>query len=163
MEPELVRVQVLQVRVRLEPLVQAQARVQLELLELLTQEQARLELKRHLQRNHPKPQLHRHRCKVPDRSREPQQELRQTQVHPKASDMTPLALVQRELQVLEQAQVPEREQRQERAAQLAQELVRRAQQKPLELQARVQELEPAPELHVFLERLPLQRGSTQHI
>ena len=59
--------------------------------------------------------------------------------------MTPLALVQRELQVLEQAQVPEREQRQERAAQLA------------------QELEPAPELHVFLERLPLRQGSTQHI
>lgn len=50
--------------------------------------------------------------------------------------MTPLALVQRELQVLEQAQVPEREQRQEWAAQLAQELVRRAQQEPLKLQAR---------------------------
>lgn len=77
--------------------------------------------------------------------------------------MTPLALVQRELQVLEQAQVPEREQRQERAAQLAQELVRQAQQEPLELQARVQEPESAPELHVFLERLPLQQGSTQHI
>ena len=77
--------------------------------------------------------------------------------------MTPLVLVQRELQVLEQARVPEREQRQERAAQLAQELVRRAQQETLELQARVQELEPAPELHVFLERLPLQQGSTQHI
>ena len=77
--------------------------------------------------------------------------------------MTPLALVQRELQVLEQAQVPEREQRQERAAQLAQELVRQAQQKPLELQARVQEPESAPELHVFLERLPLRQGSTQHI
>lgn len=73
--------------------------------------------------------------------------------------MTPLTLVQRELQALEQ--VPEREQRQERAAQLAQELVRRAQQEPLELQARVQE--PAPELHVFLERLPLRQGSTQHI
>lgn len=73
--------------------------------------------------------------------------------------MTPLALVQRELQVLEQ--VPEREQRQERAAQLAQELERRAQQEPLELQ--VQEPEPAPELHVFLERLPLRQGSTQHI
>ena len=73
--------------------------------------------------------------------------------------MTPLALVRRELQVLEQ--VPEREQRQERAAQLAQELVRRAQQEPLELQARVQE--SAPELHVFLERLPLRQGSTQHI
>ena len=77
--------------------------------------------------------------------------------------MTPLALVQRELQVLEQAQVPEREQRQERVAQLAQKLVRRSQQEPLELQVRVQELEPAPELHVFLERLPLQQGLTQHI
>ena len=75
--------------------------------------------------------------------------------------MTPLALVQRELQVLEQAQVPEREQRQEQTAQLAQELMRRAQQEPLELQARVQE--SAPELHVFLERLPLRQGSTQHI
>ena len=77
--------------------------------------------------------------------------------------MTPLTLVQRELQVLEQAQVPEQEQRQERVAQLAQELVRQAQQEPLELQARVQEPESAPELHVFLERLPLQQGSTQHI
>ena len=75
--------------------------------------------------------------------------------------MTPLALVQRELQVLEQAEVPEREQGQERAAQLAQELVRRAQQEPLELQ--VQELEPASELRVSLERLPLRQGSTQHI
>lgn len=75
--------------------------------------------------------------------------------------MTPLALVQRELQVLEQAQVPEREQRQERAAQLAQELVRRAQQEPLKLQAQVQE--PAPELRVSLERLPLRQGLTQHI
>ena len=37
--------------------------------------------------------------------------------------MTPLTLVQRELQVLVQALVPEREQGQERAAQLAQELV----------------------------------------
>lgn len=73
--------------------------------------------------------------------------------------MTPLALVQRELQVLEQAQVPEREQWQERAEQLAQELVRRAQQEPLELQ----EPEPAPELRVSLERLPLRQGSTQHI
>jgi hypothetical protein len=75
--------------------------------------------------------------------------------------MTPLALVQRELQVLEQAQVPEREQRQERAAQLAQELVRRAQQEPLELQ--VQELEPVSELRVSLERLPLRQDLTQHI
>ena len=77
--------------------------------------------------------------------------------------MTPLTLVQRELQVLVQVLVPEREQRQERAAQLAQELVRRAQQEPLELQARVQELEPASELHVSLERLPLRQGLTQHI
>ena len=78
--------------------------------------------------------------------------------------MTPLALVQRELQVLEQAQVPEWEQRQERAAQLAQELMRRAQQEPLELQAQVQEPEPElSELHVFLARLPLQQDSTQHI
>ena len=75
LEPELVRVQALQVQV----LVQAQPQVQLKLLtqeqaqlELLTQEQVQLELERHLQRNHPKPQLHRHRCKVPDRSREPQ-------------------------------------------------------------------------------------------
>lgn len=77
--------------------------------------------------------------------------------------MTPLTLVQRELQVLVQALVPEREQRQERVAQLAQELVRRAQQEPLELQVQVQEPEPAPELHVFLERLPLRQGLTQHI
>ena len=91
--------------------------------------------------------------------------------------MTPLTLVQRELQVLVQALVPEREQGQERAAQLAQELERRAQQEPLELQVQepelepqvqrelqpVLELEPASELRVFLARLPLQRGSTQHI
>ena len=57
--------------------------------------------------------------------------------------------------------MPEREQRQERAAQLAQELVRWAQREPLELQ--VQEPEPAPELRVSLERLPLRQGSTQHI
>ena len=149
LEPELVRVQAL----RIQALVRVQA------LQVLVQ----LELEQRRQRSCPKLQLHRHRCKVPDRSREPQQELRLTQVHPKASDMTPLALVQRELQVLEQAQVPEWEQRQERAAQLAQELMRRAQQEPLELQARVQELKPAPELHVFLARLPLRQGSTQHI
>ena len=130
-------------------------------LELLAQKRVQLELERHLQRSCPKLQLHRHRCKVPDRSQESQRKLRQTQVHPKASDMTPLTLVQRELQVLEQAQVPEQEQRQERVAQLAQELVRRAQQELLKLQ--VQEPKPAPELHVFLARLPLQRGSTQHI
>ena len=144
LEPKLVRVQALQVqvlvrvqlelRMQLEPLVQA--RVQLEplvqaQLELLVQaqQQVPLELEQRRQRSCPKPQLHRHRCKVPDRSREPQRELRQTQVHPKASDMTPLALVQRELQVLEQAQVQE----------------------------------PAPELRVSLERLPLRQGLTQHI
>ena len=77
--------------------------------------------------------------------------------------MTPLTLVQRELQVLVQALVPEREQRQERAAQLAQELVRRVQQEPLELQVQVQKPEPAPELRVSLERLPLRQGLTQHI
>jgi len=88
LEPELVRVQVLQVqtlvRVQLEPRVR---------LEPLVQAQAQLEQERPLQRNHPKPQLHRHRCKVPDRSREPQRELRQTQVHPKALDTTPRVLV----------------------------------------------------------------------
>ena len=67
LEPELVRVQAQRVqalvRVQLEPLVQ---------LELLAQAQVQLELERHLQRSCPKLQLHRHRCKVPDRSREPQ-------------------------------------------------------------------------------------------
>lgn len=138
-------------RVQQEPLVQAQPQVQ-------------LELEQRLQQSCPKLQLHRHRCKVPDRSRKPQQAHCQTQAHPKASDMTPLAMVQRELQglqVLALVLVPEREQLQERAAQQAQELVRRAQQEPLELQ--VQEPEPAPELHVSLERLPLRQGSTQHI
>ena len=78
LESELVRVQVLQVQalrvqVQLEPLVQLELLAQEQAqLELLTQEQVQLELERHLQRNHPKPQLHRHRCKVPDRSREPQ-------------------------------------------------------------------------------------------
>ena len=67
LEPELVRVQALRVqalvRVQLEPLVQ---------LELLAQKRVQLELERHLQRSCPKLQLHRHRCKVPDRSRVPQ-------------------------------------------------------------------------------------------
>ena len=67
LEPELVRVQALQVQVlrvqvQLEPLVQ---------LELLAQKRVQLELERHLQRSCPKLQLHRHHCKVPDRSREP--------------------------------------------------------------------------------------------
>lgn len=154
LEPELVRVQMLQVQA----LVRVRVQLELERVQAL---RVQLEPKRHLQRNRPKPQLHHHHCKEPDRSQETQRKLRQTQAHPKASDMTPLALAQRELQVLVQALVPELEQRQERAAQLAQELVRRAQQEPLELQ--VQEPEPAPELHVFLERLPLQQGLTQHI
>ena len=64
LEPELVRVQAQRVQA-----LQVQALVQ---LELLTQEQVQLKLERHLQRNHPKPQLHRHHCKVPDRSQEPQ-------------------------------------------------------------------------------------------
>ena len=63
LEPELVRVQALQVqalvRVQLEPLVQAQPQVQ-------------LELEQRLQQSCPKLRPHRHRCKVPDRSREPQ-------------------------------------------------------------------------------------------
>lgn len=76
MEPELVRVQAqiaarvqALVRVQLEPLVQAQ-------LEPLAQPQvlmqAQLELEQRLQQSYPKLQLHRHRYKVPDRSREPQ-------------------------------------------------------------------------------------------
>ena len=66
LEPELVRVQVqiaARVQVRLEPLVQ---------LELLAQAQVQLELEQRLQQSCPKLQLHRHRCKVPDRSRESQ-------------------------------------------------------------------------------------------
>ena len=71
---------------RLEPQVQALA-----LLE--PQAQVQLELEQHLQWSHPKPQLHHHRCKGPDRSQEPQLGLLQTQVHPKALDMTPRVLV----------------------------------------------------------------------
>ena len=51
LEPELIRVQALQVQA----LVQVQ-----------------LELEQRLQQSCPKLQLHRHRCKVPDRSQEPQ-------------------------------------------------------------------------------------------
>ena len=134
LELELARVQALQ--------VQAAALARLEPLE-----QVQLELEQHLQRSHPKPQLHRHRCKVPDHSREPQLGLRQTQVHPKALDMTP--------RVLELAQVPELERMQELA--LAQELEQRAQQELL-VQELVQEPEPGFELRVFLERLPLRQG-----
>ena len=73
LEPELVRVQALRVqalvRVQLEPLARVQALMRVQLEPLV---QAQQELKRHLQRNRPKLQPHRHRCKVPDRSREPQ-------------------------------------------------------------------------------------------
>lgn len=93
MEPVLARVQELALQE-----VQALAQVaKLERLEpqvqVAAQAQVQLELEQHLQRSHQKPQLHRHRCKAPDRSQEPQLELRQTQVHPKALDMTPRVLV----------------------------------------------------------------------
>lgn len=155
LEPELARVQVLALQ---EPQVQALVQVA-ELAPLEPQVQEQLELEQHLQRSHPKPQLHRHRCKGPDHSQEPQLELRQTQVHPKALDMTPRVLVLAlELQVAVLTQAPELEQVQGLAAQLAQELEQPAQQELL-----AQELELEPELHVFLARLPLQQGSTQHI
>ena len=149
-EPELARVQALVLRVQVQALVQVAELAQLE-------PQVRAQLEQHLQRSHPKPQLHRHRCKAPDRSQEPQLELRQTQAHPKALDMTPRVLVL-ELQVAVLTQAPELEQVQGLAAQLAQELVQPAQQELL-----AQELEPEPGLHVFLERLPLRQGLTQHI
>lgn len=143
-----------QALVQVAELAQLEPQVQVQL-----EPQVRLELEQHLQRSNPKPQLHPHRCKAPDRSREPQLELRQTQVHPKALDMTPRVLVLAlELQVAVLTQAPELEQVQGLAAQLAQELEQPAQQELL-----AQELELEPELHVFLARLPLQQGSTQHI
>ena len=106
MEPEQARVQtlVLQERAQAQASAQvaklerlelrAQSLVQVaELARLELQVQVQLELEQHLQRSHPKPQLHRHRCKAPDRIQEPQLELRQTQAHPKALDMTPQVLV----------------------------------------------------------------------
>ena len=75
---------------QLEPQVQALMQVA-ELARL--EPQVQLELEPRLQRSHPKPQLHHHRCKAPDRSQEPQLELLQTQVHPKALDTTPRVLV----------------------------------------------------------------------
>ena len=66
LEPELVRVQAL---------AQVAARVQLEprvRLEPLVQAQAQLEQEQRLQQSCPKLRPHRHHCKVPDRSREPQ-------------------------------------------------------------------------------------------
>ena len=93
MEPGLARVQAPELQ---EPQVQASVQVA-----ELTRAQVQLELEQYLRWSHPKPQLHRHRCKAPDRSQEPQLELRQTQVHPKALDMTPrvltLALVLQEI------------------------------------------------------------------
>lgn len=149
-----------QVRTQLEPQVQALMQVA-ELARPELQVQVQLELEQHLQQSHPKPQLHRHRCKVPDRSQEPQLELLQTRVHPKALDMTPRVLVLAlKLQVAVLTQAPELELAQKRAAQLALELDQPAQQ---ELLVQELELEPAPGLHVFLERLPLRQGSTQHI
>ena len=163
MEPEQARVQALELRAqalvqvrtqaRLEPQVQALmqvaelARPELQVQVRLELGQVQLELEQHLQQSHPKPQLHRHRCKVPDRSQEPQLELLQTRVHPKALDMTPRVLVLAlELQVAVLTQAPELEQVQGLAEQLAQELEQPAQQKLL-----AQELKPEPELHVFLE------------
>ena len=96
LEPELTQVQVLELRVQVQALVQVAELARLEpLVRALAQlePQVQLELEQRLQRSHPKPQLHPHRCKAPDRSREPQLELRQTQVHPKALDMTPRVLV----------------------------------------------------------------------
>ena len=112
MEPEPARVQALVLQERAQAQASAQV-AKLERLELRAQSlvqvaelarlelqvqvqlepQVQLELEQHLQRSHPKPQLHRHRCKEPDHSQEPQLELRQTQVHPKALDMTPRVLV----------------------------------------------------------------------
>ena len=155
MEPELARVQALTLQVaemaRLEPQVQALMQVA-ELARL--EPQVQLELEPRLQRSHPKPQLHHHRCKAPDRSQEPQLELLQTQVHPKALDMTPRVLVLvLELQVAVLTQAPELERVQGLAAQLAQEL-----EQPVQQELLAQELELEPEPHVFLERLPLQQG-----
>lgn len=157
LEPELVRVQALRVQaLRVQALVQ----VQLEPL-VQTQPQVQLELEQRLQRSHSKPQLHPHHCKEPDHNQEPQLELRQAQVHPKALDMTPRVLVLAlELQeivqqklLLKPAWAPELEQVQGLAAQLAQEL-----EQPVQQELLAQELELEPEPHVFLERLPLQQG-----
>ena len=77
LEPVLARVQALALQAQ--ALVQALAQVaKLERLEpqaqarLEPQVQVQLELEQHLQQRCPKLQLHRRRCKVPDRSREPQ-------------------------------------------------------------------------------------------
>ena len=94
LEPALTRVQALELRVQVQALAQVAKLERLEpQVQVAAQAQVQLELEQHLQRSHQKPQLHRHRCKAPDRSQEPQLELRQTQVHPKALDMTPRVLV----------------------------------------------------------------------
>ena len=94
MEPALTRVQALELRVQVQALAQVAKLERLEpQVQVAALAQVQLELEQHLQRSHQKPQLHRHRCKAPDRSQEPQLELRQTQVHPKALDMTPRVLV----------------------------------------------------------------------
>ena len=66
-------------------------------------------------------------------------------------------IVQQKL-VLELVQAPELEQVQGLTAQLGQEL-----EQPVQQELLAQELELEPEPHVFLERLPLRQGSTQHI
>jgi hypothetical protein len=94
LEPALTRVQALELRVQVQALAQVAKLERLEpQVQVAALAQVQLELEQHLQRSHQKPQLHRHRCKAPDRSQEPQLELRQTQVHPKALDMTPRVLV----------------------------------------------------------------------
>jgi len=70
LEPELVRVRVQALRVQALQ-VQALVRVQLE-PRGRARPQVQLELEQRRQRSCPKLQLHRHHCKVPDRSREPQ-------------------------------------------------------------------------------------------
>lgn len=75
--------------------------------------------------------------------------------------MTPRVLVlvlAQELQVAVLAEAPELERVQGLAAQLAQEL-----EQPVQQELLTQELKPKPELHVFLERLPLQQDLTRHI
>ncbi len=112
---------------QLEPQVWAQSQVQLEL------EQRR-------QQSRPKLQLHRHHCKEPDRSQEPQRELRQMQARPKALDTM--------------TQSKEWEPQVQREPVLGLELVLE-----LEPQEQLGQESELSELHVFLERLPLRQGS----
>ena len=105
-EPALTRVQALELRAQALVQVRAQAQQEPQVRTQL-EPQVQLELEQHLQRSHPKPQLHRHRCKEPDHSQEPQLELRQTQVHPKALDMTPRVLVLELQEIVQQKPVLE--------------------------------------------------------